>query len=53
MNQPGNPQYLGYSQAGGLAFDPVDPHRFVASVSHKLFSGGSQAVYVTIGAALG
>jgi hypothetical protein len=53
MNQPGNPQYLGYSQVGGLAFDPQDPRRFVASVSHRLLRpGDEQAVFVTIGSGL-
>jgi len=53
MNQPGTAQYLGYSQAGGLAFDPRDPRRIVAGVSHKLGSGEIQAVFVTLGSGLG
>ena len=49
MNQPGNPQYLGYSQALCLAFDPRDPRRFVAGVSHELSTSRVQAIFVTIG----
>lgn len=49
MNQPGNPQYLGYSVAGGVAFDPRDRRRFVAGISHDLGTGHLQAVFVTIG----
>jgi hypothetical protein len=53
MNQPGNAQYLGYSQAGGLAFDPRDPRRLVAGVAHDLSSDQIQAVFVRIGSGLG
>lgn len=49
MTQPGSGQYLGYSTAGGLAFDPRDPRRFVAGVSHDLATKQVQAVFVTIG----
>ena len=49
MNQRGNPQYVGYAQAGFVVFDPHDPRRFVASISHDLFTTTSQTVFVTIG----
>jgi hypothetical protein len=48
MNQPGTPQYLGYSQALEVAFDPRDPRRFVAGVSHDLGTKRVQGVFVTI-----
>ena len=49
MDQPGTAQYSGYSDALGVAFDPRDPRRFVAGISHDLFSEHIQAVFVTIG----
>jgi hypothetical protein len=52
LNQPGNPQYLGYSQVGGVAFDPSDPRRFIASVQHRLLGNDEQAVFVTLEAGL-
>ena len=48
MNDPGSGQYLGYSVAGGVAFDPRDPNRFVAGISHDLATSHLQAVFVTI-----
>jgi hypothetical protein len=49
MNQRGNPQYLGYSVGGGVAFDPRDRRRFVAGISHDLGTQHLQAIFVTIG----
>jgi hypothetical protein len=46
-NQPGA-EHLGYTQVGGLAFDPHDPRRFVAGLSHDLASQQIQAVFITI-----
>jgi hypothetical protein len=46
-NQPGT-EHLGYTQTLGLAFDPHDPRRFVAGLSHDLSSQHIQAVFVTI-----
>jgi hypothetical protein len=46
-NQPGA-EHLGYTQTGGLAFDPHDPRRFVAGLSHDLSSQQIQAVFITI-----
>ncbi len=48
MNQPGSRQYLGYSVAGGVAFDPRDPRLFVAGVSHDLATKHVQAMFVTL-----
>jgi hypothetical protein len=48
MNQPGTRQYLGYSQALNVAFDPHDPRRFLAGVSHDLGTQHIQAVMVTL-----
>jgi hypothetical protein len=48
MNQPGAAQYLGYSAVLGLAFDPHDPRRFIAGVSHDLLTKSVQAIFVTI-----
>ncbi len=48
MNQPGTAQYMGYSVGGGVAFDPRDPSRFVAGVSHDLATTHVQAMFVTI-----
>jgi hypothetical protein len=49
MNDPGTRQFLGYTVGGGVAFDPRDPRRFVAGVSHDLGTVHLQAIYVTIG----
>lgn len=49
MNQPGTRQYLGYSVGLGVAFDPRDPRRLVAGVSHDLGTQHVQAVFMTIG----
>jgi hypothetical protein len=49
MNEPGDAQYEGYTVAGGVAFDPRDPRRFVAGVSHDPLGNSVQAVFVTIG----
>ncbi|MGO9956955.1 MAG: hypothetical protein ACLP50_13410 [Solirubrobacteraceae bacterium] len=48
MNQPATAQYLGYSVGGGIAFDPRDPRRFVAGVSHDLGTKHVQALFVII-----
>ncbi|HUO73616.1 MAG TPA: hypothetical protein VMU39_22795 [Solirubrobacteraceae bacterium] len=48
MNQPHTEQFSGYSVGGGIAFDPTDPRRFVAGVSHDLGTKHVQAVFVTI-----
>ncbi len=48
MDQPGNRQYMGYADAGGIAFDPKNPHRFIAGVSRGLFNERLQAILVTI-----
>jgi hypothetical protein len=34
--------------AGGIAFDPKNPHRFIAGVSRGLFNERLQAIFVTI-----
>jgi hypothetical protein len=41
-------EHLGYTQTLGLAFDPHDPRRFVAGLSHDLSSQRIQAVFITI-----
>ena len=46
-NQPGA-EHLGYTQTLGLAFDPHNPGRFVAGLSHDLGSQQIQAVFITI-----
>jgi hypothetical protein len=46
-NQPGA-EHLGYTQTLGLAFDPHNPRRFVAGLSHDLATQRIQAVFVTI-----
>jgi len=46
-NQPGT-EHLGYTQTLGLAFDPHNPRRFVAGLSHDLATQRIQAVFVTI-----
>jgi hypothetical protein len=46
-NQSGA-EHLGYTQTLGLAFDPHDPRRFVAGLSHDLSSQQLQAVFITI-----
>jgi hypothetical protein len=48
MNLKGSTQYMGYSVGGGLAFDPLNPKRFVAGVSHELSSNQLEAVFVTM-----
>jgi hypothetical protein len=48
MDQPGNRQYMGYADAGGIAFDPRNPRRFIAGVSRGLFNERLQAIFVTI-----
>jgi hypothetical protein len=50
MNEPGNPEYLGYSQALGLAFDPHDPRLIVTGLSHELGTKSVQAVFIKLGA---
>jgi Tol biopolymer transport system component len=50
LNERGTEQYRGYSVMGGFAFDPHDPRRLVAGVSHDLASHRLRAVFVTIGA---
>jgi hypothetical protein len=51
MNQPGSAEYMGYSIAGGLAFDPANPNRFLAGVSHEIWANQLEAVFVTVEAA--
>ena len=50
MNEPGSGQYVGYSQALGIAFDPHNPRRFVAAISYDLETARVQVVFMTIGA---
>jgi len=48
MNQPGNPEYMGYSVAGGVAFDPHEGSRFVAGVAHNLLGTDIDSVFVSM-----
>jgi hypothetical protein len=48
FNEPNDPQYLGYAVAGGAAFDPHDPKRFVVGISQNLNGEEINAYFVTL-----
>jgi hypothetical protein len=49
FNQKGSEQYRGYTVVGGFAFDPHDPRRIVAGMSHDLMTHDLRAAFITIG----
>jgi hypothetical protein len=48
MNEPNSDQSKGYAIAGGLAFDPQNPDRFIAGVAKDLLAHNLSAFMITL-----